>query len=286
MRTISVTINTLNEEKNLRQALRSVRSWVDEIVVVDMQSEDRTVEIAREFGAKVFFHERVGFADPARAFAIAQASADWILMLDADELVPPPLSRRLREIAESDDADIVRIPWLNYLLGAPLMHTGWGPHQDPHARFFKRGFLEVTDEVHNFLQPAPSSRILELPFEPGLAVVHFNYLNTEHFIEKLNRYTSIDARQAFEQAQQMTPARAAVMGVKEFLVRYLKTAGYRDGWRGFYLSAFMVFYRLAAAAKLQELKTIGPREKVEALYQREAERILAAYGDSRSPDAH
>jgi len=282
---ISVVINTFNEERNLPNALRSVKPWADEIVVVDMYSEDRTVEVAREFGAKVFFHERAGFADPARAYAFAQASGDWILMLDADELVPAPLSRKLREIVESDRADVVRIPRLNYLLGAPLLHAGWGPHQDVHPRFFRRGCLQATNDVHDFLKPMPSSRIIELPFEPGSAVVHFNYLNAEHFIEKLNRYTSIQARQAFERAQQMTPACAVVIGVKEFLVRYLKTQGFRDGWRGFYLSAFMVFYRLATAAKLQELKAIGPREAVEALYRQEAERILAAYGDSRLPDS-
>jgi glycosyltransferase involved in cell wall biosynthesis len=281
---ISAIINTLNEEKNLPFALRSVQPWVDEIVVVDMHSEDRTVEIAREFGAKVFSHERAGFADPARAFAIARASGDWILMLDADELVPFPLSRKLREIAETDIADIVRIPWVNYLLGAPMMHTGWGPHQDIHARFFRRGFLQATDEVHNFLKAVPDARIVELTFEPGCAVVHFNYLNSEHFIEKLNRYTTIEARQAFERGERITPLRAALIGVKEFWIRYLRGQGFRDGWRGFYLSVFMVFYRAAAAAKLQELRVVGPREVTEARYRQEAEKILGPYSNSELPE--
>ncbi|PYU89881.1 MAG: glycosyltransferase family 2 protein, partial [Acidobacteria bacterium] len=112
---ISVVVNTLNEEKNLPYALRSVRSWVDEIVVVDMHSQDRTVEIAREYGAKVYSHEPMGFVEPARAFAVAQAGGDWILILDADEVVPLLLSRRLREIARRDEADVVTLPRLNYL---------------------------------------------------------------------------------------------------------------------------------------------------------------------------
>jgi glycosyltransferase involved in cell wall biosynthesis len=83
-----VVINTLNEERRLPYALRSVQDWVDEIVVVDMHSDDKTVEIAEAFGARIFTHERVGYADPARAFAFARATGDWILILDADELVP------------------------------------------------------------------------------------------------------------------------------------------------------------------------------------------------------
>ncbi len=282
---ISVVINTLNEEGNLPYALRSVKPWADEIIVVDMHSEDRTVEIAKEYGARVFFHERKGFADPARAFAIAQAGGDWILILDADELVPYPLSRKLREIARESKFDVVRLPWLNCLLGSPLMHTGWGPNQDPHLRFFKKGFLQTTSDLHNYLHPAPHSRVIELPFEPGLAIVHFNYLNSEHFIEKLNYYTTIEARQAFARGLRITPWRATLNGVKEFLIRYLKAQGFRDGWRGFYLSFFMVFYRIAAAAKLQELQTIGPREVIESGYRQEAERFLEAYSAQQRPGA-
>src|SRR5450759_1251360 len=91
---ISAVINTLNEERNLPFALRSVQDWVDEIVVVDMHSEDATRDIAKQYGARVFLHERLGYADPARAFALEQAVGDWILLIDADELIPAPLSER------------------------------------------------------------------------------------------------------------------------------------------------------------------------------------------------
>jgi (heptosyl)LPS beta-1,4-glucosyltransferase len=277
---ISAVINTLNEEKNLPFALRSVQPWVDEIVVVDMYSDDRTVDIAREFGAKVFFHERMGFADPARAFAFEQASGDWIFVLDADEVVPLSLSKALLDLACSDSADAVRIPWLNYLLGAPLMHTSWGPDQDTHLRFFKKHQVRATSSVHNYLDLVPGSRVLKLRFEPGLAVVHFNYLDSEQFIEKLNRYTTIEAKQAFERGKRTTPVGALAKGVWEFGSRYLKASGWRDGWRGFYLSLFMSFYRIVTAAKLRELTDLGNRELVRARYQQEAEKILEAYGES------
>ena len=276
---ISVVINTSNEENNLPFALRSVRTWADELVVVDMYSEDRTVEIARQFGAKVYFYDRLGFADPARAFAVAQATGDWILMLDADELVPFPLSRKLKEVARSNGADIVQVHWINYLLGAPVSYTGWGPHQDMHMRFFRRGFLEVTGSIHNFLKPLPGARILDIPYQPGLAIVHFNYVDSTHFLDKLNRYTSIEARQAQQRGERVSEVRALIRALREFWWRYIRARGYRDGWRGFYLSLFMVFYRLATYAKLAELETVGSRPQIDAHYRREAERILQDYGE-------
>jgi len=275
--TISAVINTLNEEKNLPLALGSVRPWVDEIIVVDMYSDDRTVEIARDFGARVFSHERVGFADSARAFALEQASGDWILILDADEVVPRPLSERLRNIACSNSTDVVRIPWLNYLLGAPLMHTSWGPEQDTHLRFFKKDCVRATSDLHNYLHPVAGARVLKLWFEPGLAIVHFNYVDSQHFIEKLNRYTTIEANQLFERGERITPVGALARGIWEFGRRYIKDGGWRDGWRGFYLSLFMVFYRIATAAKCEELQKMGSRESIENLYQGEAKRVLQEY---------
>lgn len=279
---ISAVINTLNEEKNLPFALRSVQPWVDEIVVVDMYSEDKTVDIAREFGAKIFFHERVGFVEPARAFALEQASGDWLLVLDADEIVPLPLSSALLRIASSDSADVVRIPWLNYLLGAPLMHTGWGPNQDTHLRFFKKRQARTSDKIHNDLRATPGSRVVTLEFEPGLAVVHFNYLDCQHFVEKLNRYTSIEARQAFVRGERTTPVGALLMAVKGFGLHYIKGRGFQDGWRGFYLSLFMSFYWILKVAKLRELTAFGSGEQIESHYRQEAEEILKAYGEPQS----
>jgi glycosyltransferase involved in cell wall biosynthesis len=276
---ISAVLNTLNEEKSLPFALRSVQPWADEIVVVDMYSDDRTVDIAREFGAKVFFHERAGFADPARAFALKQASGDWILVLDADEMIPFPLSKALVGIARSGSADVVGIPMLPYLLGAPLMHTNCGPRQGTLLRFFKKGHVKATGTIHNYLHLVPGSRVLKLDYEPGVAIVHFAYLDSQDFMEKLDRYTSIEAKQALERGERITPLGALLRAAKEFGGRYIKGRGFQDGWRGFYVTLFYTFYEIVAAAKLQELNALGNREGVELRYRQEAEGILKAYGE-------
>lgn len=274
---ITVVLNTWNEEQNLPWSLGSVRSWADEIVVVDMHSQDRTREIAESFGAKVYLHEWLGFADPARAFAIAQATGDFVLLLDADEMIPKPLSRELQRIANEGSYDIAKIARSNYLLGKKLEHTGWGASQDRHLRFFRRGSLNTSATIHNFLHPVAGARVYELPTNPELCIVHFNYLDVTQFIEKLNRYTSVEARQALERGQHETGWRTTCGVMRELFWRYVTKGGYKDGWRGFYLSLLMALYRVGTAAKLAELKAgMGPGE-ARNVYRQIAEELLSAY---------
>ena len=84
---ISILIHTLNEERNIRNCLETVK-WADEIIIIDMYSDDRTVEITKEYTDKIFYHERMGYADPARQFGLEKATHEWVLQVDADELVP------------------------------------------------------------------------------------------------------------------------------------------------------------------------------------------------------
>lgn len=275
---ISVVINTLNEEKNLPYTLRSVCDWADEIIVVDMNSDDRTVDIAKQFGAIVFNHERINFVEPARQFAIEQAKSEWVLLLDADELVPEPLSMKFMEITSNNKIDVVIIPRLNYVLGKPLMHTGWSPFQDKHHRLFRKNKLITSSTIHAGLKPVEGANIIELNYASGMAIVHFNYLDSAHFIEKLNRYTSIEARQSLENGEKHNYFSTVFVAAKEFKNRYIKNKGYKDGWRGLYLSLLMVFYRVVTNIKLKELETIGERSQIESHYHAEAERFLADYG--------
>lgn len=276
---VSAAINTLNEEQSLPFALRSVRPWVDEIVVVDMHSDDRTVEVARQFGAEIHLHERMHYADPARAFAVEKCRGDWVLILDADELVPAPLSRALRALVASGAADAVRLPRLNYIFGDVVHHGGWGAEQDRQLRFFRRGAVQLSHQIHAFIQPAPGARVTDLPGGLGLALVHFNYVDASDFLQRLDRYTTVEARLALERGETLGAAKTVAAAAREFAARYLRRQGFRDGWRGAILAAFMAFYRLAAAAKLHELRSSGPREAVVERYRKLAEDVLGSYED-------
>lgn len=274
---ISVVINTLNEERNLPNALASVASWADDIVVVDMYSEDRTCEIAQKFGARVFMHERIRDFDQARQFAIDQAVCEWVLILDADEMVVPQLSRQLIQCAERNEVDVLVIPRLNYDLCEPMMHSGSGPDQDRQMRFFRQGMLNIGSKIHAFLHPAPNARVKSLTFKEGGYLAHFGFLDTTLFLEKMVKYTGIEAAQAFEQGKKASSLEMLWKAAKAFLSRYFFYGGYRDGWRGLNMSLYLAGYRIITYAKLRQLQEVGDIKQVQAACQKIADSIICGY---------
>ncbi len=288
MRTKKITavVNTLDEEKNLPYALGSVKGWVDEIVVVDMYSKDRTREIAASFGAQVYLYEPMGYADPARQFAIEKSTGEWVLILDADELVPRRLSEKLMELVELDSCDVVNIPWENYLLGKKIEYTGWGPHQDRHSRFFKKGYLNTNSQIHQFIDISSGARVVAIEPSAGLAIVHFNYLDSQHWFEKMNRYTSIEAKLLDSRGNRydLHPMRFVFGGMHSFWKRFIRERGYKDGVHGFILSYYMAIYETLTRLKLWELSSGYAREKNEERYKEVANQILAEYDGSPASD--
>lgn len=275
---ISVLINTRNEEANIRLCLESARP-ADEIVVVDMESEDRTVEIAREYTDKVYSHPKLGYADPARAFALSKASCDWVLILDADELATPGLWKAIRAIAASDRADVAIIPFRTWMFGRELKGGGWGAGQDTHPRFFRRSTNILSERVHLMFEIPASARVERIT-DLGACIVHFNYLDLEHFLEKSNRYTTIEARNAREGKKAGLPHFRAAMAkaAKEFIRRFFVKKGYRDGSTGFLLAFLQASYYLSAwhkEATMRHFGSLEPRAAIAAYYEAEKQRIVA-----------
>jgi glycosyltransferase involved in cell wall biosynthesis len=237
MTRISGVVNTFEEAANIRFALGSLLPWCDEVIVVDQLSTDGTAEIAREMGARVHTHERTGFVEPARRFAVDQATGDWILILDADEVVPPALGRRLRAIADADEPiDAVEIPNVNILLGRWTRYGKWWPGRKP--RFFRRDALVLSPAIHAGIRPADGARVLELEARKELAIWHFSYHSVRDLVEKANRYSSIQARQRAEARarkagiRRPNPRRALLAGGSKLWAEYVMGGGYRDGWAG------------------------------------------------------
>lgn len=283
---ISVLINTKNEASRIRHAINSVKSWAGEIVVVDMHSDDGTGTIAKEMGARVIDHPDIGFVEPARRRAVEEARLPWVLVLDADELVPPSLAESLIDISHRDDCDVVLLSCLNFFFGSPLRHTGWGPKTDRHIRFFRPGFVQFGERIHEPPRPVEGARLYTLEPAAGQYLLHHNYVDVSHFLEKLDRYTTIEANHMVEARLAISSRRAALGAAREFWWRFVRHGGYRDGFRGLSLSWLMATYRLVAWAKANQLKTVGDRSRILEIYNEHAEAVINEYGADTEHRSH
>lgn len=247
---ITVVINTFNEEKNIARVLESVK-WADEILICDMYSEDKTVEIAKKMGAKIVFHKREGFVEPARNFAISEASNEWVLVLDADEVIPASLSKKLKEIVKkSIVSDFVEIPTKNIIFGKWIKASMWWP--DYHVRFFKKGAVVWTEKIHS--KPKTKGMGLTLPVEEKWAKVHYNYQSISQFIERMNRYTTIEASQLNKSGYKFNWSDLIQKPLGEFLSRFFANRGYEDGLHGLALSVLQALSFLIVYLKLWEME--------------------------------
>jgi glycosyltransferase involved in cell wall biosynthesis len=258
---ISGVVIALNEAHQLHYALGTLLPWCDEVIVVDQHSEDDTASIAAGMGAIVHQHDRTGgIADPARRFAVSKASADWIFILDADEMVPPTLAAHLRQLADAEpDYDVVMVPRANVILGRWLRYGNNWPSR--HARFFRPGSLLMTDRIHKSIEPAPGTRRHKLAADPALAIWHFPGGNLSDLVRKVDRYTDIEARQAYARGKRAHGPRDLLLeAARYFWKQYLRDRGYRDGTMGLAVALTRTYYRVLTAAKLWEL----PRQQTRA----------------------
>jgi glycosyltransferase involved in cell wall biosynthesis len=269
-------MNTRNEAGNIGNAIRSVRTWVDEVIVMDMESEDGTVEIARSLGAKVFSYPKVINFDAARVAAVEHATCDWVLLLDADEVIPLELSRRLRRAAQAHEADAYAIPRLNYFSGEALLNAGWAPEQDRQLRFFRKGTVTLNDILHAHIAANPGVRVVNMEYGPDACIVHFNYRDSTQFVGKLNQYTSLTAFQR-RNSNRAKDRSIVIVPVLEFLNRYFRKSGYRSGWRGFYYSFMMAAYTMTQAVKIREMQMGMDAEGSAERYQKIADAIIGNY---------
>jgi len=241
--TIGAIIHTRNEERNVADAIRSV-GWADHVLVVDMESTDRTVEIAEALGAEVAHHEHTGIVEPARNWALAHLDTDWVMVLDADERVPERLARMLAGIAERDEADVVEIAWELWISGRRVTNSGWGHHW--HNRFFRRGHVRWSDRIH--CMPEVIGRVARIPVGEGTCLVHFSYDDLAHFVEKLNRYTDKEA-DALEDDPSKDWSWVAPFLRHEFSWHHTPA---EDGPLSGALAMSMLFYRFISHAKRWE----------------------------------
>ena len=256
---LSVVLITYNEEANLPRTLESVMPLVcdgkGEIIIVDSGSTDRTVEIAKSFGAKVFVEEWKGYAAQKNS-AINKASGDWILSLDADEEVSSELAGQIGTFSRRDKSELrgFYVPRQNLFLGRWIKHGGFWP--DRKLRLFKRGEGKFEDRpVHedvSLLSPADGYSDVGWLEE---SLLHHSYPTLTDYLEHMNRYSSLGAEMAVARGQRSFSIFNIVLRpLATFTYNYFFRLGFLDGREGLLLHLYHAAYVSWKYAKAWELE--------------------------------
>ena len=223
----------MNEEANLPRTLASVH-WADEIILVDSGSTDRTIEIAESFGAKTCYHAFGGHGEQKNV-ALDQCTSDWILLLDADEVLTPGLQEEIRDLlSEEPEYAAYWIPRLNLIFGRWMRHGGFYP--DRKLRLFRRGAARLSEGVGPHSTPQFQGHRGKLKND----MQHYAYPDLGIYLEHMNRYSGEIAELLYKKGRKSNSTLALVWNavlnpLATFIYNYFFRLGFLDGREGLLL---------------------------------------------------
>ena len=242
----SVAINTLNAEHWLADVLQSVADC-QEVVICDMYSTDRTVEIAKAFGARVIYHERTGYVEPARNYLISQVKTEWVLLLDADETVSQDLKELLDKIAQENKFAAVKIPRRNYFLGK-FMHAA---SPDYNIRFFRKKAIHWPEHIHS--TPEVNGSILTVPNSQDLSIEHLANDSLSDILRKTDTYTDAEVKR--RAGKKISLLGLILSPFIRFLKFYFLKKGFQDGIPGLIFAVTKAHYKFYTLAKIYQFSS-------------------------------
>lgn len=253
---ITVIIPCQNEESNIAACLESVK-WADEILVVDSFSNDATVEIARRYTDRILQHEYINYA-AQNSWAIPQATHDWVLIVDSDERVNPPLRDEIIELLrEGPQKEGYRMYRDNYLFNQLIKHTGWGG--DCVLRLFRRDQARYVEKrVHAEIKMQDSGLLRG-------RLTHYSVSDMSSWVKKINRYSSWKAQDKSERGVRLPLLHLFFRPPMRFAKDFFLRRGFLDGWRGFLIASMSAFAELIMSAKLIQGKNFNQSEKRDSL---------------------
>src|SRR2546428_3609950 len=252
MESIAAVVITKDEERNIAACLESLK-WVDELIVVDAESSDRTVELAKAYTPKVFVRAWPGYG-PQKNFAMAQATADWILIVDADERASDELREEIQALLQRPGPAIAyRIPRRNFYYGCWI--RGAGQYPDRQLRLMRRGQGRYNDlPIHEHLQ------VEGLIGDMQGHLDHHSYPTVLTHELKVGRYSTLSAQERTNTGHAgLSPLNLLLNPLWAFIKIYVLRGGYRDGMHGFLFSASSAAHVLLKCTKLWEHKQAAPR---------------------------
>lgn len=236
MSKLSVCISTYNSADKIENVLKSVK-FADEIIIVNNSSTDNTEEIVKKYTSKVFLRPNNKMLNINKNFAFAQASGDWILCLDDDEVITDELCEEINGIINNENvvADGFFIPRKNIIFGKWIEHTGWYP--DPQLRLFRNGKGKFEEKhVHEMVKIDGQVDYLKEP------MIHQNYTSVMQFLHKMDIYVPNEAEVLLAEGYKVNFSDAIRFPLNQFLTRFFAQEGYKDGFHGLMLSILMAFY--------------------------------------------
>ena len=243
---LSVVVITRNEEVNIEKCLQSVYGWADEVIIVDDESKDRTVELAQKYANKIF-HRKMDNEGTHRNWAYAQAKNEWVLSLDADEYVTEELKKEISETLPTTKFNAFSIPLRNFMGSYWVKHSGWYPAGK--LRLFQKSRFKYEEvEVHPkvFLDGDTGHLTKD--------IVHKGYPDFEHFLASLNRQTTLEARKWIQTGRKMSLGKAMWRTMDRFSRSFIGKRGYKDGFMGFMIAFFASLYQIISYAKYWQMK--------------------------------
>lgn len=239
MSQLSVIIITKNAAKHMLECLNSV-AFADDIIVFDGGSQDNTVNICRQFTDKIVIDtDWQGFGIQKNQ-ALAQATGEWVLSIDADEHVPPQLMLEIQQAMQQQDYVAFEIPRLSRYCGRWITHSGWQP--DYVLRLFRRNSAQFTEDLVHEKVTIFAGKIGQLK----TPLLHHSFDSLEDVLDKVNRYSTAGAMMRHQRGQTSSLKKAIFHGLWAFFRTYVLKLGFLDGREGFMLAvsnAEGVYYR-------------------------------------------
>ncbi len=247
MPTLGVAMITKNASAHLAASLAAV-SWAERLVVLDSGSSDNTLEIARDFGAQIHATTDWPGFGPQKNRCLDLLDADWILALDADEVLTPELAEEIRRAIQAPKSDVYALPRLSNYCGRWMHHSGWYPDFVP--RLFKRGAARYSDDlVHERL--IFSGKAVQLQNH----LLHYSFDDLSQVLAKIDSYSSAGAQQRLARGEDSGLLKAVGKGLWTFIRSYILKRGFLDGREGFILAvsnAEGAYYRYLKLMYLRE----------------------------------
>jgi len=237
---ISAAVLTKDEEKNIEECLKTLK-WCDEIIIIDDYSDDKTVEIAKKLGARVFKHHLNNNFAQQRNFGLQQAQGEWVFFVDADERITPELAKEIQQEVKKDERYAFVFKRQDFFMGKPLKH---GESAQVRLLRMAKKNGEWQRAIHEVWKTKWRTKTLKNP------ILHYSHPTISQFLLQTNFHSTLHAKALRKEGVKFSLFRLIFNPLGKFLQNYIWRLGFLDGMPGLIMALMMSFHSFLARAKL------------------------------------